>query len=107
MSAGHAGRHAGICACLGTCGHLCTKDFMTGMHVWGDLCMFGMVQASSAAAVHCASIMQAWRQGQTGYPLVDAAMRQLSSTGKKDPWHSVLIVQHTIHAPLASTHHSC
>ncbi|KAJ9523003.1 hypothetical protein QJQ45_023833 [Haematococcus lacustris] len=24
---------------------------------------------------------KAWRQGQTGYPLVDAAMRQLSSTG--------------------------
>ena len=24
---------------------------------------------------------QAWRQGQTGYPLVDAAMKQLWSTG--------------------------
>ena len=25
--------------------------------------------------------MQAWRQGRTGYPLVDAGMRQLWSTG--------------------------
>ncbi len=24
---------------------------------------------------------QAWRQGQTGYPLIDAAMRELWSTG--------------------------
>ena len=26
-------------------------------------------------------LVQAWRQGQTGYPIVDAAMRQLWSSG--------------------------
>ena len=26
-------------------------------------------------------MLQAWRQGRTGYPLVDAAMRELWSTG--------------------------
>jgi cryptochrome 2 len=29
----------------------------------------------------CLALLQAWRQGRTGYPLVDAAMREVWGTG--------------------------
>ncbi len=43
-----------------------------------DLAMIGFVHEPCLAFL---ATPQAWRQGQTGYPLVDAAMKQLWSTG--------------------------
>ncbi|WP_284956809.1 FAD-binding domain-containing protein, partial [Enterobacter cloacae] len=30
---------------------------------------------------HDEALLQAWQKGETGYPIVDAAMRQLNETG--------------------------
>ena len=43
------------------------------------------------------SLLRAWQQGNTGYPLVDAAMRQLWITGWMNNYMR-LVVQ-DIHAP--------
>ncbi|GAB7357589.1 hypothetical protein MBLNU459_g0097t1 [Dothideomycetes sp. NU459] len=37
--------------------------------------------ASDITWNHSATLLEAWRAGQTGYPLVDAGMRQLAATG--------------------------
>lgn len=36
---------------------------------------------SAALRARCVCPVQAWRQGRTGYPLVDAGLRELWSTG--------------------------
>ena len=38
-------------------------------------------QSGHGKGKHASSLLQAWRQGNTGYPMVDASMRQLWSTG--------------------------
>ena len=36
---------------------------------------------SSISVARCAEDLEAWKQGQTGYPIVDAGMRELARTG--------------------------
>ncbi|MGV1007244.1 MAG: cryptochrome/photolyase family protein [Dermatophilaceae bacterium] len=67
---------------------LCWREFYADVlwhrpqSAWGDLRMStSSIPYADPSDPHVAGLVEAWRQGRTGYPLVDAGMRQLLAEG--------------------------
>lgn len=60
------------------------RDFYRHLiYAFPDLCKHRAFQANTEALPwrHDTALLDAWQQGRTGYPIVDAAMKQLMATG--------------------------
>ncbi|HYO86983.1 MAG TPA: deoxyribodipyrimidine photo-lyase [Dermatophilaceae bacterium] len=80
---------AGSAAAIRFVTELCWREFYADVlwhnpgSAWADLRdgLAGLRYRDPATDSACAADLEAWRQGRTGYPLVDAGMRQLRTEG--------------------------